>query len=226
MADATPKLVDLITRFALRLAVALAIVFLASQLIDWLLSRLDDGSTGTQMALAFTVYGAYALLIAIPFVPAAELALAAFFMQGTDIAPAIYLATLAGLLLAYLVGRVMPLTWITSMCHDLKLHKIGDALERFSRMRHADRLDHLRDRLPRILRAPLTSYRYVTVALLVNLPGNTMIGGGGGVMLMAGLSRLFATATMALTLAIAIAPVPLFVWVFGPGILDWLGLHE
>ena len=58
-------------------------------------------------------------------------------------------------------------------------------------------------------------FRYVTVALAINTPGNIAVGGGGGIMLVAGLSRLFSIPAMLLVIALATAPVPLAVWVWG-----------
>ncbi|WP_170941102.1 hypothetical protein [Antarctobacter heliothermus] len=46
-----------------------------------------------------------------------------------------------------------------------------------------------------------------------------MIGGGGGILFLTGLSRLFKPAAVALTVALAVMPVPLAVWVFGIDIL-------
>jgi len=39
-----------------------------------------------------------------------------------------------------------------------------------------------------------------------------VVGGGGGLLLLAGMSRLFRAGPVALTLALAVAPVPLVVW--------------
>jgi hypothetical protein len=45
----------------------------------------------------------------------------------------------------------------------------------------------------------------------LNLPGNTLLGGGGGIALMAGLSGLYPMPAYLTTVAIAVAPVPLLV---------------
>ena len=52
-------------------------------------------------------------------------------------------------------------------------------------------------------------YRYVALAVAVNTPGNSIIGGGGGIMLMAGLSGIFSPLATVSTIAIAVSPVPL-----------------
>jgi len=59
----------------------------------------------------------------------------------------------------------------------------------------------------------------VLLALLINLPGNSLIGGGGGILLVAGPSRLFSLPALVVTLILATAPVPLAVWLMGANIL-------
>jgi hypothetical protein len=49
----------------------------------------------------------------------------------------------------------------------------------------------------------------------VNTPGNAVIGGGGGIMLLAGLSGIFAPLPTALSIMIAVSPVPLAVALLG-----------
>ena len=58
-------------------------------------------------------------------------------------------------------------------------------------------------------------YRYIAMALAVNTPGNSIIGGGGGIMMMAGLSGIFSPLATFLTVAIAVSPVPLAVMFLG-----------
>lgn len=60
--------------------------------------------------------------------------------------------------------------------------------------------------MPRLLR-----HRYLALAVALNLPGNTLLGGGGGIALMAGLSGLYPMPAYLTTVAIAVAPVPLLV---------------
>ncbi len=51
--------------------------------------------------------------------------------------------------------------------------------------------------------------------MALNIPGNTLIGGGGGISLAAGMSRLFRVWRFLLVLAIAVAPVPLIIVLTG-----------
>jgi hypothetical protein len=48
--------------------------------------------------------------------------------------------------------------------------------------------------------------------VLINLPGNMLVGGGGGIALVAGMTRLFSWPAFLLTVAVAVAPVPLLIY--------------
>jgi hypothetical protein len=56
--------------------------------------------------------------------------------------------------------------------------------------------------------------RYAIIGIVLNIPGNALIGGGGGIMLIAGLSRVFSTSWMFVTLLCAVAPIPIAILVF------------
>lgn len=161
----------------------------------------------------------YAVLIAIPFVPGVEIGLSLLVMEGAWIAPFIYLSTFAGLMLAYAAGELFPYPRLHRALHDLRLHKACRLLEAFHPLPRDQRLAVLRDRAPRWLRPFVSRYRYVLLAALVNLPGNAILGGGGGILFVAGFSRLFTPMGAAITLALAVMPVPLAVWLFGINLL-------
>ena len=93
------------------------------------------------------------------------------------------------------------------------------ALGRLRETEPDTRLRRLEDSVPRWARGWVLRRRYLLLALLVNLPGNSLIGGGGGILIAAGLSRLFRSAPVLLTLVLATAPVPLLLMILGPGIL-------
>jgi hypothetical protein len=58
-------------------------------------------------------------------------------------------------------------------------------------------------------------HRYLSLAIVVNIPGNIIIGGGGGIALMAGISRVYSLTGFLVTLAIGVSPVPIAVLLFG-----------
>jgi hypothetical protein len=65
----------------------------------------------------------------------------------------------------------------------------------------------------------LLRHRYLSLAVALNLPGNFIVGGGGGIALFAGISRLFSVPAFILTVALAVSPVPLAVFLLGRHVL-------
>ncbi|MFC1881978.1 hypothetical protein ACFL2S_10850 [Thermodesulfobacteriota bacterium] len=55
-------------------------------------------------------------------------------------------------------------------------------------------------------------YRYLTIAILVNLPGNYILGGGGGISLACGTSRHISWKGFLVTIIVAVSPVPVLVY--------------
>jgi hypothetical protein len=53
---------------------------------------------------------AYIGLLAIPFVPGAEIGIAMLTAFGAAIAPLVYVATVAAMMLSYTMGRILPPT--------------------------------------------------------------------------------------------------------------------
>lgn len=210
-------------RIALRLAVVVAIAFAASWLITYgmgLSESMPDASQGTvQVAVIATALLVYAVLIATPFVPGIEIGLALLIVRGASIAPAVYLATVMGLLLAYFIGRLVPEATLERTFRDLRLKRAADMLARYGTMSLPERQSSLLSSLPNWLAAPAVRYRYLTLALLINMPGNAFLGGGGGLMLASGLSRLFEPAKTIPTLFLAVLPLPIGFWFFGAVIL-------
>ncbi|MDP4032500.1 MAG: hypothetical protein Q8P60_06570 [Pseudorhodobacter sp.] len=185
-------------------------------LIDWAMTKSVVLETSAQLrfGLLALMLLAYAVLIAVPFVPGVELGISLLMLQGSVIAPMVYSATLLGLVAAFLVGANVPYAMLHRWLGDLHMRRICALLARIEPLDRAARLEMLRARLPGWLAALVVRHRYVALALLINLPGNSVIGGGGGILLLAGLSRLFAVGAIALTMAIAVAPVPILVWLF------------
>ncbi len=161
----------------------------------------------------------YALFIAVPFMPGIEIGITLIVLHGYPIVPFVYLATVAGLTLAFVTGRFLPYRWLHRLFADLRLRRACRILTRIEKMTREQKLEVLRERLPGPLGRYLVRYRYLMLALLLNLPGNTVIGGGGGIAMIAGLSRVYRGWVTLLTIMLAVAPVPLAVWVLGIDIL-------
>ncbi len=162
----------------------------------------------------------YALLLAIPFMPGIEVGIALLLLKGAAIAPYVYGATVAGLMLAFVIGRSVPLEQLTAGFRRVRWHRVAELLQAMQDTPPADRLNAYRTLLPRWLSWIAVDYRYVSLGLLLNVPGTFALGGGGGIMIAAGFSRLFHTGLVLLTLMIATLPVPLAVWVMGTKVLS------
>ena len=124
-----------------------------------------------------------------PFVPGAEVGIAMLTAFGAAIAPLVYVATVRG-------DDACPTRWggfcparrwrgclafcgcarrpiwspVPPRCHRMSGSRCSSKVRRPERSGLALR------------------HRYVALAVIVNVPGNAMIGGGGGIMMMAGMS--------------------------------------
>jgi hypothetical protein len=162
---------------------------------------------------------AYALLLAVPFVPGAELGIAIMLLFGASAAPIVLLATVFGLFIAFTVGRLVPEQRLLAILDRIGLRERGAFL---SAKNHPDLSEHERlcalfqhNRVAKIL----LNWRYVAVAALLNLPGNVVVGGGGGISLLAGASRAFSPIPFTIAVTLAASPIPLAVFFFGTGFL-------
>ena len=219
-----PPLRSSILRTILRLVLVLAFAYVIHLSLDWLMHLTDDLPQSTGAALRALILAialiAYALMIAIPFVPGIEIGISLVLMRGAEIAPLVYLATAGGLLISYYAGRLMPYRWLMRLFEDLRLKRAAALLQRIEPLGPERRLALMRRQLPGRLGQWAVNYRYLALALLINMPGSFLIGGGGGICLMAGLTRLFRPRATTITIALAVLPFPLTVWFFGPGILS------
>lgn len=207
-------------RTILRLLVILVLAWGLHLLFNWARAQaeFDGGHLRFWMLAGFLLV--YAVLIAVPFVPGIEVGLTLMAMEGPWIAPWIYAATVTGLTLAYLAGEFICYPRLLRVLADLRLHKACRLIERLQPMGKAERLVFLQERAPLWARPFVSQFRYVLLAVLINLPGNALIGGGGGLAFLAGFSRLFHFWPMLLTMVLAVAPVPAAVWLFDLDIHD------
>jgi uncharacterized membrane protein YdjX (TVP38/TMEM64 family) len=165
-----------------------------------------QGRWGTGVLIGGGIF--YVLLLCLPFVPGVELGVLLMCVFGKEGIIFVYLATIAGLSLAFLIGRLLPKRWI-----DYRLQKLGFSQTCDS---HSNEIDGMLDTFSidqgfcqNRLRSYLAKYRYLTIAVLFNTPGNYLIGGGGGISLACGLSRSVSWKWFLLTVVIAVLPVPL-----------------
>lgn len=153
----------------------------------------------------------YIVFLAIPFVPGAEIGLAMLLVFGPRLAFLVYASTVVALTLAYLVGRSLPVEFAARAFGLVGLAKARDFVDRLAPLSPGERMDLLVRDSPARLVPYLVRHRYVALAVLLNLPGNFLLGGGGGIALLAGMTGLFPIPRYLLTVAVAVAPVPLIV---------------
>ncbi len=161
----------------------------------------------------------YTVLIAIPFVPSVEVGWGLMLLLGADLAPLVYLCTVVGLSASYIVGRRIPESRLQTFLEEFSLTRASQLVGKLKTLDTEQRLSLLLARAPAKFIPTLVRHRYLAVAVALNIPGNTVIGGGGGISLVAGMSRLFGFCRFVLTLAVAVAPLPLLIVIFGTDML-------
>ncbi|MGD2187005.1 MAG: hypothetical protein PVI71_12790 [Desulfobacterales bacterium] len=206
-------------RFYFRLFFILAFLILLAVWLDyWFIGEIGiakkfaefvDGRWGTGVLIGGGIL--YILLLSLPFVPGVELGLLLMCIFGKEGIVFVYLATVAGLSLAFMIGRLLPKGWI-----DARLQKLGFSQSCDS---HSNEIDRMLDTFSinqefceSRLRSYLSKYRYLTLAVLFNMPGNYLIGGGGGISLACGISRGFSWKWFLLSVILAVSPVPLLAY--------------
>ena len=147
--------------------------------------------------------------------PGIEVGISLLLLKGAAIAPLVYAATVLGLILAFVVGRFLPHTWLHGFLADMRLKRACQLVDRLAPMTGAERLAHLTDRAPGWAKPLIGPWRYALLAVLLNLPGNMVIGGGGGIAFTAGFTRLFRPGWTTAAIALAVLPVPFMIWVTG-----------
>jgi hypothetical protein len=153
----------------------------------------------------------YMILMALPFVPGVELGLAFMMILGSKGIVLIYACTLIALAISFGIGRLIPTHLLASFLRWLHLTRAEALLRIFDATAPERRLEFLAEKASTRAVSALLNHRYVLLALLLNLPGNTVIGGGGGIAMMAGMSRLYSFPKYLLLIAVAILPGPLLV---------------
>jgi hypothetical protein len=153
-----------------------------------------------------------ALMLGVPFVPSVEMGLLVMAVFGPMGAAAAWLATIAGLSMAFAAGRYMPTAWVRGWLERQGLfpEDAGGAEEAVAAMLEGSRLS---SRIGGRIAGFLLRHRYLLFAVLINMPLNSVLGGGGGIALVCGFSRLYRWRWFLLTTALASLPIPLLVFI-------------
>ena len=213
-------------KIILKLLLVVGLIVIGNFLAQWFIERLDleikplNEATMQKVIIASMI--AYTILIAIPFVPGVEIGLAVIMILGTKILALVYLCTLMGLSLSFIIGRFIPERVLIVFLRFMHLNRAGKLLASLEGLDSQSRLKTILQQSPRKFIPLLLRHRYIALMVAINLPGNTVIGGGGGISLMAGLSRLFHPPIFILSIAIAVSPVPLAWLIMGEKFTEWL----
>jgi hypothetical protein len=159
----------------------------------------------------------YVVLMGIPFMPGAEIGITMILVLGPKICFLVYACTVVALIPPYLVGRLIPARYCARFFEFVGLTRARDLMEEFEPLSRTERQAYLLANAPTRFGPILARHRNLALAILFNLPGNIVIGGGGGIAMMAGLSGLYALPNYLLIIALAVAPVPLAIFLTGLG---------
>ncbi len=202
-----------------RIAIVLAIIVLLNVVGTWLghlvnfqLFPRHDSMLHAALLIAVVIY---ILLMATPFMPGIEVGLAIMLLLGNKSALLIYLCTLIALSISYTVGKFLPLRLVHRLLKWLYLDKASGLVDQLEPLDQPERLNFLLEKAPVKFVPFLLNHRYATIAVVLNLPGNALIGGGGGIGLVVGMSRLIPFYRYFLVMAVAILPVPLYLYLQG-----------
>lgn len=191
----------------------------ADGLVELLQLEIRPSNEEAVHRIIMTAALAYALLMAVPCVPGVEIGLAMIGMLGPPIVFLVYLCTLAGPLTSFTIGRLIPLASLAGIFADVRLHKASRFLATLHPMKGKERFAFLVSSSSNRYVPFLLCHRYIALALVINAPGNIVIGGGGGIALVAGASRIYSLFGFLVTIVIAVSPVPLAILLLRGGIM-------
>ena len=149
---------------------------------------------------------------ALPFVPGAEVGFGLLMVFGARVALLVYLCMVVALVLAYFVGRLVPRAAIANAFGRCGFDRARNLVMRMGPLDAKGRLAMLTDLAPGRAVPFLLRHRHLALLVLLNTPGNSVLGGGGGIALTAGMSGLFPWPGYLATVLLAVAPVPLLFW--------------
>jgi hypothetical protein len=198
-----------------RLAVVALLIILANIGISWFIDRLEiqiwpEHMERVDRAVLIGVI-LYIGLMAMPFLPGIELGLILMVILGPKGVLVTYVCTLIALTISFGLGRILPAHPLVSLLRWLHLTRAASLLKTFDATPPENRLAFLSEKAPAQAIPALLKHRYLLLALLFNLPGNALIGGGGGIAMMAGMSRIYSFPAYLLLIAVAILPGPILI---------------
>jgi hypothetical protein len=191
------------------LGILLLLNYGVARLADLLAFQMWPRHLNTAVFIVFASAAAYVVLMALPFMPGIEVGLMLMAMLGVEGIVLVYLCTVLALSLSFLAGRLLPPRLVAGALGRLNLHRGRQLVTDLEPLSPEERLRFLTRSAPSRIVPSLLRHRYLVLAVLFNVPGNAIIGDGGGIALIAGMSRLFPFPKFVLLVCLAITPVPL-----------------
>jgi hypothetical protein len=174
--------------------------------------NLQDTTAQTVLVLGLILF---IVMLALPFVPGIEVSLALFAIFGSAVALPIYFATIAAFVLSYAAGRFVPLASLARFFDYIGLTPASALVHRLGAMSPTERVEALVETAPNKVARLLVNHRDLALMAALNMPGNALIGGGGGIAMVAGMSGMFRPDRFLVAVAIAALPIPLLMVVAG-----------
>lgn len=157
---------------------------------------------------------AFILTSALPFVPGAEIGFGLLVMLGGRIAILVYISMVCALFLAFMVGKLVPVNTIASFFNFLGFERGRRLILDLGSRNTQECYELMVGAANSSFIKRLIKHRYLMLIALLNLPGNSIIGGGGGIALCAGMSGIYNTGRYLVSIMIAVAPIPIFFFFF------------
>lgn len=184
---------------------------------NWMFASLRlDAQSASAIPLVWLlvpVFVVYFITSGLPFVPSSEIGFGLLIIFGGEIAPMIVLVSSAGLITSFVIGKFAPKPKLAKALEWLGLEKAPKFLLKLQDMSGQEKLDHMMQGVSKKFAVTLLKYRYLGVIALLNIPGNAVIGGGGGIAFMSGVTGVFSAKGFAISAIIGVMPYPLFFFV-------------
>lgn len=196
-----------------KLLFLLIIVLLLSGVGNWIGHQLNIQvwpHSAQQIDVAITIlFLAYVVCMILPFMPAIELGLILLMMLDIKGIIFLYSLTIIALSISFWLGRLVPIRWLLGLFDFLHFDRASKLFNEMSQSDDKKRLDILIYNAPKRIIPVMLKHRYWVVAIALNMPGNALIGGGGGIGMISGMSRILNYPSYFLTVLIAVIPLPL-----------------
>ena len=208
-AQAPRRIIRIASKIALFLAALLFLNYAMGWLANLVAFQMWPRHVGVASFLLFATVVSYMLLLAIPFLPGIELGLMLMAMLGGKGIVLVYLCPVLALSLSFLFGRLLPPRHLARALGWFHLAPAREMVDALAPLGPEERLRFLTKSAPSRIVPFLLRHRYLIIGVLFNIPGNALIGGGGGIGLIAGMSRLFPFPKYLLLVCLAITPGPI-----------------